>query len=110
MRYPKLVRIARTPARVVIESSEPNEYNERVVICDRDVLCNYQDTASIRFDGNKQSPEVVGCLLIDGDPFPEASVIAAGYVDVFGMRMAIAKGAKARNPDGTVNYTRLDVI
>jgi hypothetical protein len=29
---------------------------------------------------------------------------------VFGEKRTIAKGVKARNPDGSVNYTELDVM
>lgn len=110
MSWPKLVRIARTPARVVIESAEPNEFNERQILRDLNVLCNYQDAAAVRYTTEKQTPGITGVLYIDGDIVPEAAVISVGYVEIFGEKREISKGTKARNPDGTVNYTRLDVI
>lgn len=95
---------------MVIESPEPNEFGERTVLCDRNVLCNYQDAAAVRYTTEKQTPGITGVLYIDGDIVPDAAVISAGYVEIFGEKREISKGTKARNPDGTVNYTRLDVI
>jgi hypothetical protein len=36
-------------------------------------------------------------------------LIASGHVIIFGQKREIVKGTKARNLDGSVNYTRLDV-
>ena len=45
-----------------------------------------------------------------GDPIFAAPAIVGGEITVFGVKRRIWQGEKARNPDGTVNYTRLDVI
>lgn len=147
MGFPKLVRHAKTPVRVVIESEEPNEFGERPVILDKSFCCNYQDSASLKHTSDKQSPNVSGTVFIDGDILeslgiqtPDFSisetgvlylttsdmndsgvldytgekdtseVVISGYVVIFGRRRAIINGRKARNLDGSVNYTRLDVI
>ena len=110
MKYPKLVRGAKTPVRVVIESEHTNEFGEReTLLCD-DFKCNYQDTAKINFTSQKQSSQVTGVIYIDGDILPGVAVISAGYVEIFGERRVIKTGCKARNLDGSVNYTRLEVI
>lgn len=110
MKYPKLVRGAKTPVRVIIESEHTNEYGEReTLLCD-DFKCNYQDTAKINFAPQKQSSRVTGVLYIDGDILPGVAVISTGYVEIFGERREIESGCKARNLDGSVNYTRLEVI
>lgn len=110
MKYPKLVRGAKTPVRVIIESEHTNEYGEReTLLCD-DFKCNYQDTAKINFTAQKQSSQVTGVIYIDGDILPGVAVISAGYVNIFGERRVIKTGHKARNLDGSVNYTRLEVI
>lgn len=110
MKFPRLVRNAKTPVRVVIEAEEPNEYGEREVLLDAQKVCNYQDAASVRHTSDKQTPSVTGTLFIDGDILPGVAVISRGHVEIFGERREIAKGRKARNFDGSVNFTRLDVI
>lgn len=110
MVYPKLVRNAKTPVQVVITAAEPNEFNERNVLLNKWFLCNYQDGASVKYTADKQSLITVGTVYIDGDILPDEHDISSGYVTVFGEKRIIAKGSKARNFDGSVNYTRLDVI
>jgi hypothetical protein len=147
MRYPKLVRGAKTPVRVVIESEDSNEFGERPIILDKSFCCNYQDSASLKYTSDKQYPTVSGTLFIDGDILeslgiwvPDFSlsedgvlcltastvndgalnyasetnansdVIISGYVVIFGRRRTIVNGCKARNLDGSVNYTKLEVI
>lgn len=107
--FPKLVRNPRTPVQVVIVANEPNEFNERPALLDKTFLCNYQDAATVRYTADKQVMEITGTIYIDGDILPGTAVISSGYVTIFGEKMQIVKGSKARNLDGTVNYTRLDV-
>jgi hypothetical protein len=45
-----------------------------------------------------------------GDIAPELSTLSNGEVIVNGVKRKIYQGEKARNPDGTINYTRLDLI
>lgn len=110
MKYPKLVRMAKTPVHVVIEAEHTNEYGERETLLVDDFKCNYQDAGKINFTAQKQSSQVTGTIYIDGDILPGVAVISAGYVEIFGERRDIKTGSKARNFDGSVNYTRLDVI
>lgn len=109
MRFPKLVRNAKTPVRVVIEAEDPNEYGEREILLDASPLCNYQDAASVRHSSEKQTPGITGTIYIDGDILPGVAVISCGHVEIFGERREIVKGCKARNLDGSVNYTRIEV-
>jgi hypothetical protein len=110
MKYPKLVRGAKTPVHVVIVAENTNEFGERETLLVDDFKCNYQDTAKINYTAQKQSSQVTGVIYIDGDILPGVAVISAGYVDIFGERREIKLGCKARNLDGSVNYTRLEVI
>ena len=77
------------------------------LICE---MGNYEDSARVIFTDQQRRVEVTGTLLFDGDICPELSVISGGYVFVFGARREIARGTKARNPDGTVNYTKLELM
>jgi hypothetical protein len=110
MKYPKLVRGAKTPVHVVIEAEHTNEFGERETLLSDDFKCNYQDTAKINYTAQKQSSRVTGVIYIDGDILPGVAVISTGYVEIFGERREIESGCKARNLDGSVNYTRLEVI
>ena len=109
MKYPKLVRGAKTPVHVVIEAEHPNEFGERETLLKDDLKCNYQDVARTNFKQEKQSSQVTGVIYIDGDILPGVAVISTGYVNIFGERREIVLGRKARNLDGSVNYTRLEV-
>ena len=109
MKFPKLVRHAITPVRVIITAEEPDEFGERKTLLDKKFSCNYQDAATVKYTADKQASEVTGTIYIDGDILPSAAVIGAGTVEIFGAKREIVKGAKARNFDGSVNYTRLDV-
>lgn len=107
--FPKLVHNPKTPVHVVIEASEPNEFNERAVLLSKDFMCNYQDSAAVKYTADKYAKEIAGTAFIDGDIAPSVAAISSGYVTIFGEKMSIVRGTKARNLDGTVNYTRLDV-
>ena len=109
MKFPKLIRHANTPVRVILTGEEPNEFGERPILLDKDFLCNYQDAATVKYTADKQASEITGTLFIDGDILPSEAVISCGTVKIFGINREIVKGAKARNFDGSVNYTRLDV-
>ena len=54
--------------------------------------------------------KIEGTVLIPGDIAPGISVISDGEVKVFEGKRNIYKGEKARNPDGTVNYTKLELV
>ena len=58
----------------------------------------------------KKTVEITGTAMFDGDIAPDMAVISGGTVEVFGEKRRIERGMKARNPDGSVNYTRLEVV
>lgn len=76
----------------------------------RDGLCNYQDSGKTVLTAEKRLIQLEGCAMIPGDIAPELPVITKGDIKVFGVTRHIYKGTKCRNPDGTVNYVRLDVM
>lgn len=61
------------------------------------------------YTSEKVLVEVTGTCLIPGDIAPELTVISGGTAQIFGMYRDIAIGTKARNPDGSVNYTQLEL-
>ena len=108
--YPKLITMAKTPVHVELTSTEPNEFNERGVILEADLRCNFQAGGQIVFGEQKQQIQLSGTALIDGDICPECASPAGGSAVIYNTEYQIVRVQKWRNPDGSVNYTRLDVI
>ncbi|MBQ5399348.1 MAG: hypothetical protein IIU14_07950 [Ruminococcus sp.] len=112
MKYPALVprTICKTPVRVVIFGEGLSEDGEPVKAFEADLLCNYQDGAKTTLTDREKEVKISGSALFFGDICESLATFSDGEVTVFGVTRKIAKGSKARNPDGTVNYTRLDLI
>ena len=110
MRYPKLVRCAKTPIHVTIAAEEINAFGERETILDGDFLCNWQDKSQVKYTSKDTAVTVSGSAYIDGDIQPAAGNLTGGTVTIFGEQRSIYAVSKCRNPDGTVNYTRIDVL
>lgn len=113
MSYPCLVqkRFCKTPVDVVIETDEINEDGELVEAFRTSTKCNLQMGAKASLSKDKEKVELAGIALFIGDLCPSLPVIASGYVTLYGGReYRINKGTKNYNPDGTVNYTTLELI
>lgn len=112
MKYPCLVlkSVCKTPIKVTIYGEGLTEDGAPVVAYSGEHLCNYQDKGKTVLTDEKKIVEVFGVILIPGDIAPDVPSISDGFVEVFGISRRIETGIKARNPDGTVNYTELDVI
>ena len=109
MKYPKLVRNAKTPCHVKVVSEEMNSFGERETLIDADFDCNYQSGAFTKVTADKQIITLSAKVLIDGDIAPDVPEIIGGKCNVMGVTRDIYKGTKARNPDGTVNFTQLEL-
>lgn len=72
--------------------------------------CNYQDKAKTILTAEKKLVQITGTALFTGDICPELPAISGGTARVFGAERRILEGRKARNPDGTVNYTEVLLI
>ncbi len=112
MKYPSLVppKLCKTPVHVVIYSEGLSEDGEPIKAFEVDLCCNYQDGAKTVLTDKEKKVEISGSAFFTGDIVEALPVISDGEVTIFGKVRKIAKGIKARNPDGTVNYTRLDLI
>lgn len=109
MKYPKLVRHAEIDVHITVLSDDINEFNERETILDADFKCNYQSTGMTKTSDKSTSPEVTGCIFINGDIIPKYEDVTNGYAVIFAKKHEISGIQKARNPDGTVNYVRIDI-
>lgn len=110
-KWPQLVlpQFCTTALQVHIESEETGEDGAPASIVNWSGTCNYQDKAKKVYTSEKVLVEVTGTCLIPGDIAPDLDVISAGKVTIMGTNRDIAIGTKARNPDGSVNYTQLEL-
>lgn len=108
--FPKLVRKAETSAHIKLSSAVPNEFNEREVVLDGDFHVNFQAGCGVVFSEDKQKIQLSGVLLIDGDICPDYDTPVCGTVTIGAARYDVLRVQKWRNPDGSVNYTRIEVV
>ncbi len=111
MRYPCLVpiKLCKTDIHIEIDKEEINEDGEPLEPVIVDTKCNYQDKAHGVFTAEKKLVKLAGKAYIPGDIVPELATISGGKVIVHGEERKLFTGTKARNPDGTVNYTLLEI-
>ena len=112
MNYPKLVRKeqCKTDIHVVLYGERTTEDGEPVIALEDDFKCNYQDKAKRVLSAEKVVIQLTAKAYFIGDIAPDLAVISGGLVTVFGETRSIYQGSKARNPDGTVNFTELEIM
>ena len=106
MIYPSLVRKkdCKTDIHVILYGENTTE-----IVLDKDLKCNYQDSAKRVLTTEKVIIQINGVALFCEDFAPDIPVISSGKVTIFGETREIYQGTKARNPDGTVNYIKLEI-
>ena len=112
MAFPCLVdkKFCRTDIMVTIDGTELNKDGDiepYVIIITK---CNLQMGARVSMEKDKEKIELAGVALFAGDICPSVPVIASGTVKIKDAEYSINKGTKNLNPDGTVNYTTLELI
>ena len=112
MRYPCLVRKkdCKTEVHIELDQEGLGKYGSPLEPVIVDARCNYQDSAKTVLTTEKKLIELSGVALFRGDIAPELPTLSGGTIRINGEERRILSGMKARNPDGTVNYCRLDVI
>lgn len=112
MRYPCLVdkRFCKTDIHVEVTPEGVNKYGEPHDPVLIDTKCNYQDTAKTVLTAEKVLVQLAGIALFPGDIAPDLQTLSGGTATVYGVQRAIFKGTKARNPDGSVNYSKLELM
>lgn len=109
--WPQLVlpQFCTTDIKVVVESDDLNENGTPKILLEWNGKCNYQNKAKKVWTSDRVFVETTGTCLIPGDIASGLAVIPSGVVTIFGVDHELFQGIKARNPDGTVNYTQLDL-
>lgn len=112
MIYPCLVlkSVCKTPITVTVCREGISEDGEPLEALKITAVCNYQDKAKTVVTADKQLVQLTAQAYFIGDIAPDLPTISNGEVEVCGATRRIFQGEKARNPDGTVNYTRLDLV
>lgn len=112
MKYPCLVpqRLCKTDIHVEIEQEGLDKYGEALPKVVLDLKCNFQDKAKTIFTEQKKLVQITGTALFPGDIVPELPSISGGTVTVYGVQRKIEQGSKSRNPDGSVNFCKLEVV
>ena len=112
VKYPCLVpkSLCRTDIVLKIKQEGLTKYGEHLPAFEYAGKCNYQDKAKTIFTEQKKVIEITGCAMFPGDICPDIPVISEGTATIFGVERHIQQGVKARNPDGTVNYTEVLLV
>lgn len=112
MKYPSLVpdRVCTTPCHVKVEGDRLTGLGQPILEFEADLKCNLQEGARTVLTDTKKEVLISGVALFNGDAMPSVSHISGGEVTINNLSRRIYKGFKARNPDGSVNYTRLELI
>ena len=112
MKYPSLVpkKLCKVPIQVAINEEGISEDGEPLTVDLGELRCNYQDSAETLLTAEKKLVKLSGVALFHGDICPDIGTISGGTVKVNGVEREIFQGKKARNPDGTVNYTELRLM
>ncbi len=111
MKYPQLVpdRVCTTPITVYREGGLNKDGSpKRTVVFDG--KCNYSEKTKQIVNAEKQLITINATALFNGDIAPDADSIEGEVNVLHGRHRRIYSSDKARNPDGTVNYTRLELI
>lgn len=112
MKYPRLVpdNMCKTDIRVIIHEEGVSETGAPLIALDKNLKCNYQDKAYTKMTAEQKIVTLGAKAYFNGDICPKLPTISGGTVTVFGVERTIYQGTKARNPDGTVNYTLLELV
>lgn len=112
MKYPCLIqkKMCKTDIHVELDKEGTGNYGVSLEPIVFNGKCNYQDSAKTVLTSEKKLIQLSGVALIPGDIAPELSTLSGGSVIVNGVTRRIERGMKARNPDGSVNYCRLELV
>lgn len=112
MKYPCLIpkRLCQTDIVCQFDQEGLNKYGELLETITYAGKCNYQDKARTVLTEEKKMVQITGTALFPGDICPGLAVISGGSAELFGVQRRIEQGTKARNPDGSVNYTEVLLV
>lgn len=110
MKYPKLVpdRVCVTPCKVYRTGGLNRDGSKQKTVI-FEGKCFHTEKSKQKLSAEKQLITLSGEALFCGDIAPDSPIVD-GCVVIGGREYKIYGSEKAKNPDGTVNYTRLELI
>ena len=108
MKLPYLRMWDNTPVTVSITQGTSEE-GQPLVVSTYVGKCNYSEKTKYAQSSGGIWIRLAGTLTIGQDIVPEVPVLE-GYVTLGSLTCKIYGGTRPRNPDGTVNHTRLELI
>lgn len=110
MRWPQLVKPWACKTAVTVRlTGEAGEDGAPVEIAAIETVCSFNEKQKRVLDEKRQMVTLEGTLLFAGDLAPDVPELA-GTVETGGRRWTIYRASRARNPDGSVNFTQLEVM
>lgn len=111
MKFPCLIRkeFCKTEATLKFEQEGLNVYGEPLDTIEISSTCNYQGSAKTVLTAEKKLVQLSGTALFIGDICPDLPEITGGNIVINGVERTIFNAQKHRNPDGTVNYTEINI-
>lgn len=113
-KWPKLVPsiVCNTPITVQLQEGVEDDGSPKYTVA-WEGKCNYSEKSRQVLDEKRQLVELQARVLIDGDIAPGQDI--AGEVMITpegspGVVRCIYSASRARNPDGTVNFTQLELM
>lgn len=111
MKYPSLVpdKICNTPVVVYRESGLNRDGSPKKAVI-FEGKCFYSEKTKQILNAERQLITLSGEAIFNGDIAPDTDIITGEVRILSGFVRRIFSSQKAKNPDGTVNYTRLELI
>ena len=112
MKWPELVpdTICSTPMTVRLDAEGINEDGSpksgRII----DAMCNFQQKSKWSMDAERRLVQVQATAMFNGDIAPDMDTLSGTASVNSGAIWTIHASSRARNPDGTVNYTCLELV
>ena len=112
MIWPKLVpdAVSTTSITVHLEFSGINEDGSPKTGRTIEAMCNFQQKNKWIMDGERRLMQLQATALFNGDIAPDMEIMAGTVTTKNGGTWMIHSSSRARNPDGTVNYTSLELV
>ncbi|MEE0060410.1 MAG: hypothetical protein UE295_06260 [Acutalibacteraceae bacterium] len=112
MKYPSLINKAfcKTDIEITLHQEGLTEDGEPATAFKGSFKCNYQEGAKAVYTADKKQVKLNGIAYIPNDIAPNLPTLSGGIAVVYGVQRTIHTATKARNPDGSVNYCKLELI
>lgn len=109
MIYPKIPKaFLKTEVELTIKSDETGTDGKAITLLHKKFKCNYQSVNTKNSSDLERSAGIQAVIYIDGNIFKsDKNEGCGGTAIIYGVKHNIIDISLERNPDGTVNYTRI---